>query len=347
MRRLIALAISGALLGACGTPEPPTTTASPGAAASSAATGSTAPDTGRPVSISLGYIPDVQFAPFYVAQKKGYYAEEGLNVEIEHTFFQEAVVQVAQGQLTFAMAAGDEILAARAQGVPIRMVFQVYQQYPIAIFSKASEGVASPADLRGATVGVPARAGATYVGLQGVMYAEQIPQDDVTIAEIGFTQAEAVQTDRVPVAVGYVNNEPVQLRENGIDVNVIAVSDYINLVSNGIVASEDRIATDPDTIRRFVRATARGLQDTLDDPDAAFEIALGAIPELPAERRDREREKLQQSLALWRSDASDQNGLGYSDPDAWQTTYTFLRDSGILQQDVDVAEAFTNDFYKE
>jgi NitT/TauT family transport system substrate-binding protein len=347
MRRFLPFVILGALLSACGTPTPPTTTTAPSAAASSVAAGSTMPDTGTPVSISLGYIPDVQFAPFYVAQERGYYAQEGLKVTIEHTFFQEAVVQVAQGQLTFALAAGDEILAARAQGVPIRMVYQVYQQYPIAIFSKASEGVATPDDLRGTTVGVPARAGATYVGLLGVMDAQDIPEDDVTIAEIGFTQAEAVQTDKVPVAVGYINNEPLLLRENGIDVNVIPVSEYINLVSNGIVASEDRISNDPDTIRRFLRATARGLQDTLDDPDGAFEIALGVIPEIPEAQRAQQREKLAQTLPLWRSEASEQNGLGYSDPAAWQTTYTFLRDSGILQQDIDVTEAFTNELYKE
>lgn len=323
MRRFILCLIFALILSACG--AVPTATSA------------------TPVTIAMGYIPDVQFAPFYVAQEKGYYAAEGLNVTINHSSIRDALVQVAQGQLTFANAAGDEVLLARAQQIPIQMVFQTYQEFPVAIFSKQSAGIAKPEDLKGKTVGVPGRFGATYIGLQGVLYASKLSEQDVAIREIGFTQAAAVRQDNVNAAVGYFNNEPFVLQDEGIPVNVIRVSDYIKLVSNGIIASERMVSEQPDTIKRFVRATARGLQDTLDDPDAAFALALKSIPELTTERQPQELKKLKETLPLWHSAATESNGLGYSDPEAWQVTYRFLRDSAILSSDLEIEQAFTND----
>lgn len=298
------------------------------------------------VSIAMGYIPDVQFAPFYVADAKGYYAEEGLSVKIDHSDIRDALVQVAQGRLTFANAAGDEVLTARSQDVPIEMVFQTYQAFPVTVFAKAGENISAPEDLRGKTIGVPGRFGATYIGLRGLLYAAGIAESDVNIQEVGFTQAAAVREDRVDAAVGYFNNEPFVLQDDGVPVSTIMVSDWIQLVSNGIVTSDQFASENPDTVRRFVRATARGLQDTLDDPDAAFELVLPYVPELPEERRAAELRKLKETLALWRSPGSDTNGLGYSEPQTWQDTHRFLRDSGILATDVDIEQAFTNDLRK-
>ncbi|HEX6291207.1 MAG TPA: ABC transporter substrate-binding protein [Herpetosiphonaceae bacterium] len=298
------------------------------------------------VNVAMGYIPDVQFAPFYVAQAKGYYAAEGLTVTINHNDIRDALVQVGQGQLQFANASGDEILLARAQSIPVKLVFQTFQQFPIAVFSKQSQGIAQPGDLRGKTVGIPGRFGATYVGLKALLHAAKIPEAEVQITEIGFTQAAAIREDKVAAAVGYFNNEPLLLQNEGTPVNVIRVSDYIALVSNGLVASEKMISEQPETVRKFARATGRGLQDTLDDPDAAFKLALTFIPELKAELQPQELRKLKETLALWRSEAADANGLGYSDPQAWQTTYRFLRESAILDRDLDVEQAFTNDLRK-
>jgi NitT/TauT family transport system substrate-binding protein len=335
MRRLILSAglIATLALAACAAPS-----ATPAAPPANQESG-----TLTPVRIAMGYIPDVQFSPFYVAQARGYYRDEGLEVTFDHSDIRDALVQVGQGSLTFANASGDEILLARAQGIPIKLVFQKYQAFPVAVFAKQSAGITSPDDLRGRTVGLPGRFGANYIGLLGMLYAAGVPADEVQIVEIGFTQAAAVREDRVDAAVGYFNNEPLVLAADGIAVDVLPVAEYINLVSNGIVASDAFVESNPDTVRRFVRATARGLQDTLDDPDAAFQDALQFIPELAAERQPQELNKLKQTTALWRSDSAATHGLGYSDPEAWATTHRFLRDSGLLQRDVDVAEAFTND----
>ncbi len=354
MRRFIFMIWMSAVLVACSSPSTPaqtaTTSVSEGASAAGTVTDSASTSTtatgeaqgSTPVSIGMGYIPDVQFAMFYVAQQKNYYADEGLDVSFVHGSIQDKLVQAAQGQITFVNASGDEILQARSQGIPIKSVFQMYQQAPIAIFSKQGTNITSPEDLRGKTVGVPGRYGATYYGLLGVLANAGLDENAVTITEVGFTQAEAVRSDAVQAAVGYANNEPLVLSAEGVPVNVLRVSDYFSLVSNGIAASETLINDDPNLVRRFVRATARGLQDTLNNPDEAFTIALQFIPELSVEQQPRERQKLQETLPLWRPQ-DPANGLGYADAEQWRTMYSFLRDNGLLEQDLDVTEAFTND----
>lgn len=351
MHRFIVLLIAALLLGACGAAAPPATT---GVSSTTSAPATTAEGSsvaaasvgGTAITMALGYIPDVQFAPFYVADAKGYYREAGLNVTLLNQTIQDALPQVAQGRLTFANAAGDEILLARAQQIPVKMVFQTFQQFPVAIFSKQAQGITKPEDLKGKTIGVPGRFGATYIGLKGVLYAANMQEQDVQIREIGFTQASAVRQDQVAAAVGYFNNEPFVLQNDGVAVNVIRVSDYISLVSNGIVTSEKFLNENQDVVQRFVQATARGLKDTLDDPEAAFKLSLTYIPEIGTDRQPQELAKLKEALPLWRSAASDANGLGYSDPAAWQTTYSFLRDSKLLQREVDVQQAFTNDLVR-
>ena len=319
------------------------------AAESTAAAGTptTAPQGGpvQTVALGLGYIPNVQFAPFYVASSKGYYAAEGLAVDFSYGGnVNDLLLQTATGQLPFVMAAGDEVLLARSQGIPIKMTSLVFQQVPVAVFSKASAGIATPADLRGKTIGLPGRFGATYIALLGLLYSQNLTENDVTLNEIGFTQFEAVQADRVPAAVGYANNEPLRLADSGAEVNTIKVSDHINLVSNGIVTSESYMQQNPEVVRRFIRATMRGLQDTFDNPDEAFQLSLQFIPELAADQQPFQRQVLDATIPYWKPADGDATRAGTIDPQAWQTTYTFLRESGILTGETDPAQAYTTEF---
>lgn len=299
------------------------------------------------VTLGLGFIPNVQFAPFYVAMSKGYYAAEGLEVEISYGgSVNDLLLQVAAGKLPFLMAAGDEILLARSQQIPVKMVFLMYQRVPVAVFSKEAAGISKPEDLRGKTIGLPGRYGATYIGLRGLLHAAGLSEQDVTFSEIGFTQFEAVSTDKVPAAVGYANNEPLRLRETGTEVNVIQVADYIQLVNNGIVVSEAFEKEQPELVRKFVRATRRGLEEVIARPDEAFDLSLKHIPELAADQHPFQRKVLTETIRYWRTPETDREGLGWLNPPAWQATYDFLRTAGILTQETDPSQAYSTEFYK-
>lgn len=300
----------------------------------------------RAVTIAMPYIPNVQFAHFYVADQKGYYADEGINVEFDYNFETDVVQRVAQGTLQFGMASGDSVLLSRAQGLPVVTVATNSQQFPTVFFSKSEQNITEPEDLKGKSVGIPGRFGAAYVGLLALLYANKIPESELNIQEIGFAQVQSLSEDKVQVASGYGSNEPVQLEQQGIDVNVIRVADFYPLASDGIITSEKFLDEQPDLVRGFVRATLRGMQDTIANPDAAFATSLEYIPE--AQRGDQalQRKVLEATLPYWQSDITTRNGLGYTDQASWEATKTFLRDSGLLKSDVDVSKAFSNQFLK-
>jgi NitT/TauT family transport system substrate-binding protein len=166
----------------------------------------------RQVRLGVGYIPDVQFAPFYVAQNKGYFADEGLEVEIEYGFENDFVALAAQGEREFAIASGDQVILARAQGLPITYVMKWYQRFPVALVAPADKNITQPSDLAGKKVGLPGFFGASFIGWKALIYAAQLDESAIKVEEIGFTQVAALQQGLVDAAMVYIANEPNQLR---------------------------------------------------------------------------------------------------------------------------------------
>ena len=301
--------------------------------------GETASEDLRPIRLPMGYVADPQYAPLYVAVDRGYFAEEGLALEFDYSFETDGIALVGAGELPFALVSGEQVVLARAQGLPVVYVLQWWQRYPIAIVSKAAAGITTPADLAGRTVGVPGFFGASYVGLVGLLAANGLTMDDIDANEIGFNQVESLLTDQSEAVVVYINNEPVQLAQRGEAIDVIAVADYANLVANGLLTNEQTIAEEPELVEAFTRAFRRGLQDTLDDPDAAFEISKKYVEGLDDSRRG----VLDASLELWRAEQ-----LGRTDPAAWQETHDLLLSMGLLDAPLpDLNTLYTNEFVED
>ncbi len=299
----------------------------------------------REVVLALGYIPSVQFAPFYVAQDKGFFAEEGLSVEFRHGFETDFLKLVAAGEIPFVVASGEEVILGRSRGLPVTYVAEWYTRFPVAMFALAEKGFRSPKDIEGKTLGVPGPFGATYIGWKALVYAEGIDETQVQVESIGFTQAAAVSEGKVDAAMDYIVNGPVRLRLAGQEVTVFPVSDYIDLPSNGLVTNEKLLREDPDLVVRMVRAMLRGIQYTLDNPDEAFRIALAHVPEAGGEQEATSRAIFDASLALWQPVAG--RALGHTDPEKWQEAEAFLRAMGLLETHVDVTNIATNDFVKK
>ncbi len=287
------------------------------------------------INLPMGYIPDPQYAPFYVAVDKGYYAEEGLEVEFDYSFETDGVALVGAGERPFAIVAGDSVILARAQDVPIVYVMEWFQKYPIAVVSKTESGIETPADLAGRNVGLPGFFGANYIGFVGLLETAGLTENDVDLNDIGFNQVESLTTGQSEVVVGYGNNEPLQLVAMGEDINVIYVSDHIDLVANGIITNEELLADNPDLAESFVRATLRGLADTLANPEEAYEISKKFVEGLDDTRMN----VLQASLPMWEAET-----LGQTDAASWQQTQDVLLQMGFLDTPVeDLDAAFTNE----
>jgi len=288
------------------------------------------------IRLPMGYIPDPQYAPYYVAVEKGYFADEGIELEFDYSFETDGMALVGANQLPFALVGGDQVILARAQGLPVVYVMEWFQRYPIAVVSKAAAGIETPADLAGRNVGLPGFFGASYVGFAGLLAANSMALDDVNASDIGFNQVESLLTDQSEAVVGFANNEPVQLTAMGEAINVIYVADYIDMVSNGIVTNEATIADNPELVQRFVRATLRGLADVLADSDGAYTISKQFVEGLDDGRKN----VLEASLPIWEAET-----LGYTDPASWEKTQEILLGMGLLDAPVDNLEAaYDNSF---
>ncbi len=293
------------------------------------------------IRLPMGYIPNVQYAPFYVAVDNGYYRENGIEIEFDYSFETDGVTLVGADDLQFALVSGEQVLLARTQDLPVVYVMGWWQDYPVGVVAKTKEGIQSPNDLAGKRIGLPGLFGANYIGLRALLNVAGLNEDDVILDSIGFNQVEALATDQEQAVVIYANNEPIQLAALGFDIDLIKVADYVQLASNGLISNETTIANNPDLVRRMVQATLRGLSDTLADPDQAFEISKKYVENLEQADQEIQRKVLEASIAFWKADQ-----LGFTAPEAWENMQEILLDMDLLSEPLDLTQAYSNEFIK-
>lgn len=294
-----------------------------------------------PVLLGLGYIPSVQFAPYYVAQEKGFFAQQGLDVTFRHGSETDFLALVAVNQMPFVVASGEQVILGRSQGLPVTYVLPWYYKFPVGVMSLAEKGLATPRSLEGQRVGIPGMFGASLVAWKALVYAGGVDESQVRLQTIGFTQAAAVNEGRVDAALDYVSNGPVQLRLAGQDVQVIAVSDYIDLPANGLVTNDTLIAENPGLVQGMVNALLMAYRYTLDNPDEAFAISLRAVPEAGGDNEATSRAIFDASLPLWQASSAQ---FGRSDPLIWQRAAAFMLEMGLIDRPVATDGIVTNRF---
>jgi NitT/TauT family transport system substrate-binding protein len=292
------------------------------------------------IRLPMGYIPNIQYAPFYVAIEKGYFADEGIEIEFDYSFETDGVKLVGAGELPFAVASGEQVLLARAQDVPVVYAFAWYQQFPISVISALELNVNEPRDLRDDTIGLPGLFGANYIGVQAMLFADEVnPATDVTFNAIGFNQVESFASGQSEIVAVYTANEPIVLRSQGFEFNELRVSDYVQLIANGIVTSEETIANNPELIKSFARAFAKGIADTIANPDEAYEISLKFVEGLAEQDKDVQMQVLRTSIEFWEAER-----IGFSDSQAWENMNDLLVKMELIPEPIDLSQAFTNEF---
>jgi NitT/TauT family transport system substrate-binding protein len=295
---------------------------------------------GGEIRLALGYIPNVQFAPYYVALKDGYFADAGLSVRLEYVADLEILKMISNGRFDFAATDGDSVILARLQGLPVRYVFTQYTQYPVGLITRREDGVRSLRDLQGKRIGIPEFFGSSFIGLKALLFAQRMSETDFQLQAIGFTQSSSLSEGKCEAVMGYLANEPIQLQAAGVAVDVIPVAAAGDLVGPGIVTSETFLSDDRDRAVRFVSAVRRGLRKTLDDPRHAFEVALGFMPDLQGEQNLKvQREVLAKAIELWAPGAQ----MGWCEESRWIQSQEVLFRSGMIGRRLPAADFFTNE----
>jgi NitT/TauT family transport system substrate-binding protein len=304
-------------------------------------------DEPRKVTVGLGYVPDIQFSPFYVAEAKGYYDDAGLDVSFNHhAAASDLFGPLVSGAEDVLMAGGDEVAQGRSNNLPLVYVAEIYRRVPVGLIVPADSDIQSIADLAGRKIGIAGPFGATYIGMLALLEGAGLSESDVTVESVGFTQATALLSGQVDAIMGYVNNEPIQLEKQGMETRVFPASDAAPLVSNGIVALEKTLDDDPEMVEKFVAATLEGVQYTIDNPDEAVEIAREFVPTLTEQAQiDDAKLVLAATIPLFEADRP----MGAVADDAWHQTIEFLAQHAMLPGEghVETDDIYTDDYLPE
>lgn len=294
------------------------------------------------LKVGLGYLPSVQFAPFYFAQQSGYYRDAGLEVTFENKIDPDLVTLVGQGALDVGVADGTSVIPAVSQAIPIRYIATIYGTYPSIVFAKESSGITSAADLEGKRIGIPGKYGSSWIALQALLDSVGLTPDDVTIELYPeFGQGVAVQQDAVDAATGFANNEPVQLELTGSAAVVLHVDDVVALPGPGLIASTATLDAKGDAIAAFVAATLRAMTEIAAEPELGLDAALVAVPDL-AGQRETQAAILDATIATW-SPASGGGPFGAIDRDGWEASIAYLTTLGLVPNPVTVDDLVRDD----
>src|SRR5215469_3859619 len=294
----------------------------------------------HPFTVGLTYIPNIQFAPFYVAEARGYYRSAGLDVTLRHQGLSEGEFNsISAGQEDLIFAGGDEILQANSRDIPLTYVAEVYTAYPVALIVPANSPIHTAADLRGHSIGVPGLYGTSYIALKAMLKDAGLSLSDVNIQSIGYTQPAALLGHKVDAVIDYVNDGVTLFQSHNFPVRTLALQQPI--ISNGIAVRNSILASRSADVRAFIKATFKGVEYAIAHPRQAVSLSNGFVPgQSDPTATANAFATLQATIPFWKR--SDGKPLGYSDPSLWQQMYTFLETQGQLAKPVDVTKVFSN-----
>lgn len=333
MKKLIALLLSAALclslLAGCGNKT----------------TGGDAPDAEnsgelREMDVVLDWYPNALHAFLYVAINKGYFADEGLKVNIRFpSNANDALSLVAAGKAEVGLYYQHDVILARAnQDVPVRSIGAVVQGPLNIVLSLKEKNITSPADLVGKTIGY-AGTELSEALIRSIMDYVGADYSDVTMVDVGFDLMSSMTTGNVDATIGcLVNHEVPQMEEEGFEVNWFMLDQYgVPTNYEGVfVTNDDMIENDSAALEGFLRACARGFADMQADPEEALRILLDNQNEenFPLSETV-ERQSMETLLPMM--ETADAKFLSQTE-ECWQKNIDWLYDSGLIQTKVESAQ---------
>lgn len=292
----------------------------------------------------------ITWLPYWVAVGEGYFAEEGLNPNLQAVDGSSSVLQaMAAGQAEIGAPGPGPVLGARARGLDVKFIYNLYAKSVFGLLVKEESAVQTPEDLRGTIVGVGTADGAEVSFSQAILSdLGMVEGTDYTFLPVGDggTAAVAFLRDEVGSYAGAISDAAI-LRARGISLREITPEKYFAFFGNGIAMLESTMAANPDLAPAFGRAMVRGMRFAADPANAATALAHCAAGN-PQEGEDTDVASALLALAVDRmtpTDAFIGQGYGYQPPEHWQLVYDSAIASGALEAPIDdLSAVYTNEF---
>ena len=327
MRRLAFIA--AALLVACNAP---------------AAAPSPTPVPVEKVTFIAGFKPqaDLPFVAVYMAQEKGYFRDQSLEVEIQHATSGEHVQLLATSRAQFSTgSAGDVMKRVASAGVPLVSIAQIGQRDEQSFAVRADSPIRTLKDWEGRLVGYKTTVSADYLALVAL---GGIDRTKVREVAVGF-DPRVLADGRVDVYPVFTANEPDTLARLGIPVRLFDPTTYgVPGLGLTLMTNQEMIQTRPEVVTRFLRASLRGLADAIADRDAAIDVVMKYAT---GEDRAHQRYMLDTEIDAAQNDLTRANGIGAMDRSRYVALRDFLLQYGGLAKTVDVDAVFTDRFVKD
>ncbi|MBT2583233.1 ABC transporter substrate-binding protein [Planococcus sp. ISL-109] len=297
----------------------------------------------KAVTMVLDWTPNTNHTGLYVAQAEGYFEEQGLDVEIVMPGEAGANQLVASNQAEFGIGAQESLTEARVQGIPIVSIAAIIQHNTSGFASPEEKGITSPKDYEGKTYGGWG-APVEKAVLTSIMEQENADVEQVEILNIGntdfFTAVER-DVDFAWIYYGWTGIEAELRREQ---LNMQYLTDYseqLDYYTPVLISNEDMIENNPETVAAFTEAVAQGYQFAIEQPEEAADILIDAVPDLNPELVKASQQwlapKYQEDASRW----------GEQKQGIWAGYATWMYENGLLEDELEVDQAYTNEFLPE
>ena len=295
------------------------------------------------VTFVLDWTPNTNHTGIYVAKEKGFFEEEGLDVDIMLPGEVGSNQLVASGQANFGVSYQERVIMARPEGLPIVSIAAVIQHNTAGYASPASKNITSPKDFEGKKfggIGVPLQ----EMMMRTIMEEHGADVEKVEFVNIGQSDWFTAMERELDFSTIYYGWTGIEAELRGLEINMMFykdVSEGFNFYTPILITSEDMIEKHPDTVRKFVHAAAKGYEFAIENPSEAADILIESVPELNPDLVKRS----QEWLADRYQDDADQWGI--QELDRWVKPINHMYEAGIIDEKPDPEASFTNAFLPE
>jgi NitT/TauT family transport system substrate-binding protein len=284
------------------------------------------------------------FAPWVLAKHLGYYTDAGYDVEfVVARGGVDVAKQIGVGNAPIGGAIGDTPIIVRGNGVPVKAVGLMGGGAMTVVVARKDRGIAKLEDLRGKKISVMAFQDTTYFALLGALASKSITKNDVNAQAVGPAGVPSLLVSGTVDACACTPDWEVDVKESlKDDVVSLPTKDYFQSMSQAILASDKMIAERPDMVRAIVKATLKGMQFVMDDPQKAALAYVEASPSFKGKE-----EVMKKILANYTERTyKGQSVVGAMDPQRLANLQHFYKEQGFIESELPVADLYSNDFIK-